>query len=70
MLDGHGILMRSEWDLAKYLESERLQVVLPDYKLAPADLFVFYPTRRNMPAKVRAFIDFLAEGFSVGAGTR
>jgi LysR family transcriptional activator of dmlA len=69
-LDGHGILMRSEWDLAKYLESGRLQVVLPDYKLAPADLFVFYPTRRNMPAKVRAFIDFLAEGFSVGAGTR
>jgi LysR family transcriptional activator of dmlA len=45
-------------------------VVLPDYKLAPGDLFVFYPTRRNMPAKVRAFIDFLAEGFSVGAGTR
>ncbi|MEN3291086.1 MAG: LysR family transcriptional regulator, transcriptional activator for dmlA [Burkholderiales bacterium] len=67
-LDGHGILMRSEWDLAKYLESGRLQVVLPDYKLAPADLFVFYPTRRNMPAKVRAFIDFLAEGFSAGAG--
>ncbi|MEN3296894.1 MAG: LysR family transcriptional regulator, transcriptional activator for dmlA, partial [Burkholderiales bacterium] len=67
-LDGHGILMRSEWDLAKYLESGRLQVVLPEYKIAPADLFVFYPTRRNMPAKVRAFIDFLAEGFSAGAG--
>jgi LysR family transcriptional activator of dmlA len=58
-LDGHGILMRSEWDLAKYLETGRLQVVLKDYRLAPADLFVFYPSRRNMPAKVRAFIDFL-----------
>ena len=28
-LDGHGILVRSEWDLAKYLESGRLRVVLP-----------------------------------------
>jgi DNA-binding transcriptional LysR family regulator len=63
-LDGHGILMRSEWDLAKYLESGRLQVVLKDYKLAPADLFVFYPSRRNMPARVRAFIDFLVDSFN------
>jgi len=58
-LDGHGILMRSEWDVAKYLESGRLRLVLPDYKPAPADLFVFYPSRRNLPAKVRTFIDFL-----------
>jgi DNA-binding transcriptional LysR family regulator len=63
-LDGHGILMRSEWDLAKYIASGRLQVVLKDFKLAPADLFVYYPTRRNMPAKVRAFIDFLVAAFA------
>lgn len=58
-LDGHGILLRSEWDLAKYLESGRLQAVLPDYKLVPADLFAYFPSRENMPARVRAFIDFL-----------
>ncbi|KRB94198.1 LysR family transcriptional regulator [Noviherbaspirillum sp. Root189] len=62
-LDGHGILMRSEWDVAKYLDSGRLRLVLPDYKLAPADLFVFYPSRRNLPAKVRTFIDFLIAEF-------
>ncbi|WP_194722512.1 LysR substrate-binding domain-containing protein [Noviherbaspirillum malthae] len=62
-LEGHGILVRSEWDVAKYLQSGRLRIVLPDYNLEPADLFVFYPSRRNMPAKVRAFIDFLAEEF-------
>ena len=28
-LDGHGILIRSEWDLAKYVQSGRLQLVLP-----------------------------------------
>ncbi|SFA85742.1 transcriptional regulator, LysR family [Collimonas sp. OK607] len=58
-LDGHGILIRSEWDLAKYLESGRLQLVLPAYTLPPADLFVYYPSRSNLSARVRAFIDFL-----------
>jgi LysR family transcriptional activator of dmlA len=58
-LDGHGLLIRSEWDLVKYLESGRLQVVLPAYKLPEADLFAFYPSRRNLSARVRTFIDFL-----------
>lgn len=62
-LDGHGILIRSEWDLAKYLESGRLRVVLPDYKLPSADLFVYYSQRRNQTARARAFIDFLIEKF-------
>lgn len=65
-LEGHGILVRSEWDVARYLQSGRLRIVLPDYALAPADLFVFYPSRRNLPAKVRAFIDFLAAEFETG----
>jgi len=58
-LDGHGILIRSEWDLARYLASGQLQAVLPDYALPPADLYAVYPARRHQPAKLRAFIDFL-----------
>ncbi|HCW20793.1 MAG TPA: LysR family transcriptional regulator, partial [Achromobacter sp.] len=67
-LDGHGILIRSEWDLAKYLESGRLQVVLPDFLLPSADLFVYYPQRRHQTARARAFIDFLAERFQKSSG--
>ena len=63
-LDGHGILLRSEWDLAKYLDSGRLQVVLPDYTLPSADLYAYYPSRQHQPAKLRAFIDFLAAQFA------
>jgi LysR family transcriptional regulator, transcriptional activator for dmlA len=62
-LDGHGILIRSEWDLAKYLDSGRLRIVLPEFTLPAADLFVYYPSRRNQTIRVRAFIDFLAEHF-------
>jgi LysR family transcriptional activator of dmlA len=28
-------------------------------------LFVYYPSRRNQPARIRAFIDFLVEHFRV-----
>ncbi|RBA23600.1 LysR substrate-binding domain-containing protein [Herminiimonas fonticola] len=63
-LDGHGILIRSEWDLAKYLESGRLKVILPEFNLPSADLFVYYVNRRNQTARARAFIDFLVQRFS------
>ncbi len=62
-LDGHGIVQRSEWDVAKYLESGRLKEVMKDYRLPDADLYLYYLSRSNLPAKVRAFIDFLAEEF-------
>jgi len=41
VLDGHGILIRFEWDLAKYVQSERLRLVLPNTVLSFADLFVY-----------------------------
>lgn len=62
-LDGHGILIRSEWDLAKYLESGRLRIVLPEFVQSSADLFVYYPSKRNQSARARAFVDFLVERF-------
>jgi DNA-binding transcriptional LysR family regulator len=62
-LDGHGILIRSEWDAAKYLDSGRLRVVLPEFQLPSADLFVYYAGRANQPVRTRAFIDFLVEHF-------
>ena len=62
-LDGQGIVQRSEWDVAKYLESGRLKEIMQGYTLPDADLYLYYLTRSNLPAKVRAFIDFLAEEF-------
>ncbi|MGF6735028.1 LysR family transcriptional activator of dmlA [Paraburkholderia youngii] len=62
-LDGHGILIRSEWDLAKYVQSGRLKLVLPNTVLPSADLFVYYPRQRNQTARARAFIDFLVDHF-------
>ena len=62
-LDGHGVLQRAEWDIAKYVRSGRLRLVLEDYALPPADIYAVYPQRNHMSAKVSAFIDFLTAGF-------
>jgi LysR family transcriptional activator of dmlA len=62
-LEGHGIVQRSEWDVGRYLASGRLKEVMPAYTLPSAHLHVYYLSRRNLPAKVRAFIDFLVTEF-------
>ncbi|OWQ92286.1 LysR family transcriptional regulator [Roseateles aquatilis] len=62
-LDGHGILMRAEWDIARYLASGRLVQVLPEYDTPDADIYAVYPQRYQGTARVRAFVDFLARDF-------
>lgn len=62
-LDGHGILMRSLWDTAPMLRSGRLRLVLPDWSLAPADIYAVFSPRSYLSAKVRALVDFLLDWF-------
>jgi LysR family transcriptional regulator, transcriptional activator for dmlA len=62
-LDGHGIVMRAEWDIAKYLRSGRLVQVLQAYETPPADIHLVYPQRLQLSARVRAFVDFSARYF-------
>jgi len=62
-LAGHGIVMRAEWDVARYLRSGRLRQVLENYQTPPADIHAVYPQRHQVSARVRAFVDFLAAHF-------
>jgi len=59
-LDGHGILMRAEWDIARYLRSGRLVQVLASYRTPDADIYAVYPQRHQLSARVRTFVDFMA----------
>src|SRR5690606_18127046 len=63
-LDGQGIIMRSEWDVARYLRSGRLRQVLPEWSLPPADVVAVYPARQYMPARTRAFLDAVTGWFA------
>ena len=63
-LAGHGVLLRSEWDLAPFLRSGQLRRVLPSWNGAAADIYAIYPQRHHLSAKVRVFLDYLAERFT------
>lgn len=63
-LDGHGILMRAEWDIERYLRNGRLVQVLPQYFTPDASIHAVYPQRHQLAARVRAFVDFLTVSFS------
>jgi LysR family transcriptional activator of dmlA len=67
-LQGRGILMRSEWDAAPFVRNGQLEVLLEDYALPPADIHAVYPQKENLAAKVRLFVDFLADYFGQQAG--
>lgn len=61
---GQGIVMKPAWEVADHLRAGRLKPVLADYPPEPLTLGVLYPHRRLLPAKVRAFADFLVERVS------
>jgi LysR family transcriptional regulator, transcriptional activator for dmlA len=62
-LDGHGILLRAEWDIAKYIKSGRLREVLKSYPTPCADIYAVYPQRHQLARRVRVFVDFFGDSF-------
>lgn len=63
-LAGHGIVLRSEWDIAAYLRDGQLCRILAPWVGEIADIHAIYPQRHYVPAKTRAFLDFLSERFA------
>ncbi len=62
-LEGYGLLLRAEWDIAKYVRSGRLRLVLEDHTPTRADVYAVYPQQLHLSARVRSLIDFLIERF-------
>ncbi len=62
-LSGHGIMLRSLWDIAPQLASGELVRVLPHYVMPDADIHWIAPWRPKTPRRVRLLLDHLAEQF-------
>ncbi|MFD2756723.1 LysR family transcriptional regulator [Comamonas terrae] len=62
-LAGLGIVMRAEWDIARYLQSGRLVQVLQDYSTQMADIYAVYPQRHQHTSRVQKFIAHLTRHF-------
>lgn len=59
---GIGIAMVSDWLAGPELESGRLTPVLPGYPVAASEaIYIVHPSARLVPAKTRAFVEWLTE---------
>lgn len=62
-LDGHGILLRAQWDVEKHLQSGELIQMLTHYNSPDADIYAVYAERHRTSVRVKTLIDFVAAAF-------
>ena len=60
-LRGQGIVLQPRGEVAELLREGRLEPVLAGFPPEPVVLAVLYPHRRLLPAKVKAFADFMVD---------
>jgi DNA-binding transcriptional LysR family regulator len=61
---GFGITRAPAFAAADDLRAGRLWSLLAEFEPEPVPIHVVYPQARHLPAKVRAFVDFLVQRFS------
>ena len=59
-LDNQGILLRAEWDVARYIKSGRLVHILENYHTPDADIYAVYSQRHKASARVSTLIEFVS----------
>ena len=64
-IDGHGIILRSTWDICREIEAGVLMPVLPRY-FQQADVWAVYPSRLSVSAKLKVCVEFLEQWFAPG----
>jgi DNA-binding transcriptional LysR family regulator len=61
---GVAITIEPDFIVGPEVRAGRLVPLLQAFESAPANIYIAYPSRRHLSAKVRAFADFLATRFS------
>ena len=61
---GLGIAREPDFIVGPDVRAGRLRPILCDFEPPPLNIYVAYPSRRHLSAKVRAFADFLVERFA------
>ena len=62
-LTGQGIVVLPTFYVGQHLAEGALRVVLPHWALPELTIYAVYPVNRHLAAKVRLFVDFLAERY-------
>ena len=62
--EGLGIAREPDFIVGPDVRAGRLMPILREFEPPPLNIYVVYPSRRHLSAKVRAFADFLVERFA------
>ncbi len=62
-LAGHGLMLRSQWDVAPLVRQGALQTVLPGWAMTDADVQWLQPRQSRSPRRLRVVRDALAQAF-------
>lgn len=63
-LDGAGIIWQPHFIVGDDVKSGRLIELMPDFAGPELGVYALYPSRKHLSAKVRTFVDYLAERMS------
>lgn len=63
-LAGHGIVARSEWDVAEHVKRRALVPLLPGWSLPEANVVALVKSRQDLPARTAGFLAHLREAFA------
>ncbi|MCM2306446.1 MAG: LysR family transcriptional regulator [Sulfuritalea sp.] len=62
-LAGQGVILQPSFVVDTDLAAGTLVELMPEYRAVELGIYAVYPTRKHVPAKVRALLDFLGEKF-------
>ena len=63
-VDGHGVVLRSRWDISPHLRDGSLVQILPEWR-QEANVWAVYPSRLTTSAKVRVCVELLEQQFAL-----
>ncbi len=69
-VDGAGLAVLSHILALPHIAAGRLRVVMPDYPPSRMPNYAVYPSRRNVPARVRSVLDFLIDSVAADEAMR
>ncbi|MBW4471015.1 MAG: LysR family transcriptional regulator [Stenomitos rutilans HA7619-LM2] len=64
-VNGMGISLLPTWLIDNDLATGALEEVLPEYHLPPSTLYAVYPSRKYLSSKVRTFVEFMIDRFTI-----
>jgi DNA-binding transcriptional LysR family regulator len=67
-LEGHGVLMRAQWDVERHIKSGKLVHILENFSTPDADIYAVFAQTQKGSARVKTLVDYVIKSFDENLG--